>query len=247
MNKKEEIKRIEDFIYTKIQIFKMNGVVLGISGGVDSAVVATLCVEALGENKVHGFLLPYGLNKMEDAVLMVNKLHIKSETINIEPICKTIGITGDKKVDGNVMARVRMVCLYKYANEHNLIVVGTGNRSEIMMGYFTKYGDGGVDISPIAHLYKTEVWEIAKTLGVPDKIIKKIPSAELYDGQTDEGEMGVSYKNLDYILKRFDAFDIIKGDENLDKNIGKAIEIIVNATIKSTHKRLTPLMLRRRE
>jgi NAD+ synthase len=114
-----ETKKIENFILNRVSMAVLSGVkgaVLGISGGIDSALVATLCVRALGKQNVHGLLLPFGFDRMEDAVLMVGQLGIKNTTIDIEPICRSIGLTGNKTVDGNIKARARMICLYKYAN-----------------------------------------------------------------------------------------------------------------------------------
>lgn len=198
------VNNIVEFIEEVVHHAKADGVVIGISGGIDSALTGKLCTMALGKENVHGMFLPYEEYASEDAFLVRTYLDIPIACkITIKDLChevsKSTGISSDLTY-GNVKARMRMICLYAYANDNNVLVVGTSNKSEMMTGYFTKYGDGGVDFEPIGNLYKTEVWEMAKFLGLPQKIIDKTPSAELWDGQTDEGELGVSYKELDQIL-----------------------------------------------
>ncbi|MHC1587128.1 MAG: NAD(+) synthase, partial [Candidatus Syntropharchaeia archaeon] len=129
----------------------------------------------------------------------------------------------------NVKPRLRMTTLYYFANKMNYLVAGTGNKSELSIGYFTKYGDGGVDILPIGHLLKTEVRELAKKLGIPEKIIKKIPSAGLWEGQTDEGEIGMSYESLDRILSSINSI-----------KEGKEVERVKEMIKKAKHKRKPP-------
>ncbi|MFA6475473.1 MAG: NAD+ synthase [Patescibacteria group bacterium] len=181
--------------------------VIGLSGGVDSTVVAYLLTKAISTNKIYSFYLPSGSNTqqdLDDAKLVISKLKITNRVINIDPIIHEF-----QKIEpsisalslGNLKARVRMSVLYMQANELGGLVVGTGNRTEFELGYFTKYGDGGVDLAPLAHLYKTQVWELAKQLGVPEQIISKAPSAGLWSGQTDETELGMTYQMADSVLK----------------------------------------------
>jgi NAD+ synthase len=182
--------------------------IIGISGGIDSSVVATLCARAIGKENVIGILMPFGNQCTDDAKLLVDYLGIENREINIEEI---IGKFDYFKFDplclGNIKARVRMIILYSFANRLNGMVVGTSNKTENDIGYFTKYGDGGCDIEPIADIYKTEIFKLAEVLGIPKKIIEKEPSAELYDGQTDEREIGASYKEIDEVLKK----EIVEG------------------------------------
>lgn len=178
--------------------------IIGLSGGIDSSVVAYLCVEAIGKENVIGLHMPYKNQGTEDSVLIEKSLGIESVSINIGPIVDSFPIIvsdNDKLVKGNIMARIRMVLLYQYANAYNGMVMGTTNKAEAEIGYYTKYGDGAVDVEPIADLYKREVRELAVILGVPERIIKKAPSAGLWNGQTDEGEIGMTYDELDEILK----------------------------------------------
>ncbi|MCK4670468.1 MAG: NAD+ synthase [Nanoarchaeota archaeon] len=203
MEHEKIIKKIEDFIREKAG--GMNGVVLGISGGIDSTVVAWLAVRALGKDKMFGILMPYGTQDTRDAMKVVELLGIQHQVINIKPfadaIAKDAMFFDDKIALGNLMARIRMSLLYGAANTMKRLVIGTGNKSELEIGYFTKYGDGGVDFEPIGGLYKTEVWQIAEYLGVPTHLIVKEPSAGLYNGQTDEEEIGFNYHIIDKILK----------------------------------------------
>ncbi|MBW3014422.1 NAD+ synthase [Candidatus Woesearchaeota archaeon] len=203
MEHEKIIKKIEDFIREKVG--GMNGVVLGISGGIDSTVVAWLATRALGKDKVFGVLMPYGVQDTRDSMKVVELLGIQHQIVNIKPfvdaIAKDALFFDDKLALGNLMARIRMSLLYGAANSMKRLVIGTGNKSELEIGYFTKYGDGGVDFEPIGGLYKTEVWQIAEYLGIPTPLIVKEPSAGLYDGQTDEEEIGLSYHEIDKILK----------------------------------------------
>jgi len=192
--------------------------ILGLSGGIDSTLVAYLATEALGADKIHVLILPSSTNSKEDldyANLVVKNLNLESSVLNLEPILKAYQQTTDKlfisaKSLGNLKARIRMSLLYGKANELDGIVLGTGNKTELSVGYFTKYGDGGVDLLPIGDLYKTEVRELAKHVGVPQEIIDRAPTAGLWEGQTDEGELGITYEKLDKILMA------IEQKENLD-------------------------------
>jgi len=186
--------------------------VIGVSGGVDSAVVVGLCCKAIGPHNVIGLIMPYTDQgeSIGDAISVCDKYNVdKYDIVNItdsvssvlEDLTHVVTNEMDNIGKGNIRARVRMINLYAYSNVFNGMVIGTGNKSEIAVGYFTKYGDGGVDIEPIGDIYKTEVFEMAKILGVPEKIINKPPSAELWDNQTDEDEIGMTYYFLDEILK----------------------------------------------
>ena len=216
MELREEINACVDWIRDFVRNNSKNfGVVRGISGGIDSSVVAALCVRALGKENVHGLILPCESNGQdaEDAKLLGNLLGIEFRTVDLTPIFKEAEkafswecASYDAKAafrlrTGNVKARLRMIIQYDYAAYLGNLVVGTTNRSELRTGFYTKFGDGGVDFEPIADFYKTEVWEMAKLLDIPKKLIDKAPSAGLWSGQTDEGEMGVCYSDLDKMLK----------------------------------------------
>ncbi len=185
---------------------KGKNVVVGMSGGLDSSVVAKLCVMAIGNGRVLGLHMPDNITPVEDtedAENLAKELKIKFKTIKIDDIVNKIkdktGIKKDTAV-GNIKARVRMTILYGFANENDMLVAGTGNKSEILIGYFTKYGDGASDFSPIGDLYKTQVRILANNIEIPERILNKKPSANLIKGQYDEEDIGVDYGNLDRIL-----------------------------------------------
>ncbi|MBI4407010.1 MAG: NAD+ synthase [Candidatus Kerfeldbacteria bacterium] len=212
---------IISFLQTQLQ---GKTAVLGLSGGVDSAVVAYLLVEAIGADRVRGYYLPSSTNAATDAddvATIAAQLGIQYEAIPIDPIVAAYEIHLGHLSQialGNLKARVRMSLLYTKANAGGGVVVGTGNKTELMLGYFTKYGDGGVDLLPIAHLYKTEVWQLATELGVPEQIITKPPTAGLWSGQTDEAELGISYANADAILQAIESGKPLSGFPMADVN-----------------------------
>lgn len=182
--------------------------VVGISGGIDSVVVCALLVQAVGAENVHGILMPSVTTSPQDttdAQKFGSDMEIQLDTIPIEPILEQFTTASSDFLQplaaANVQARIRMTLLYGKANTVNGMVVGTGNKTELQVGYFTKYGDGGVDILPIGNLYKTEVWQLAKLLHIPEHFITKAPTAGLFPGQTDEADLGMSYQELDAILQ----------------------------------------------
>ncbi|QHN07559.1 NAD+ synthase [Methanothermobacter sp. THM-2] len=200
-------ERIEEFIKASVADSRTDGVVLGLSGGLDSSTVAYLAAGALGPDRVLGIIMPSATTPAEDlkhAELVAEENGIEYETVDIEPILESFsGICGHRASRlalANLKPRARMMVLYYHANSMNRLVAGTGNRTELLVGYFTKYGDGGVDILPIGGLYKKQVRMLAEELGVPSEIISKAPSAGLWPGQTDEEELGISYDVLDEIL-----------------------------------------------
>jgi len=199
---------IVEFIAEQVEAAGVDGAVLGLSGGVDSSTVAHLAVEALGAGNLHGLVMPSEVNDpetMSDAERVAEDLGIEYDVVEIEPIVETFldaypDAEGDRMAVGNVRVRARAVLNYLVANTENGLVLGTGNRTESLTGYFTKYGDGAVDCHPIANLYKQQVRQLARHLGVPEDIAARTPTAGMWVDQTDEGELGVEYDTIDSIL-----------------------------------------------
>jgi len=198
-------EKIANWINEKVKEAAAKGIVVGLSGGIDSSVVAVLSKKAVGNN-VLGVIMPCHSNPSdtEHAKTLAKKFGIKTQTVDLAPLYDMILKTfpsGSDIAKANLKPRLRMLTLYYFANSLGYLVTGTDNRTESFTGYFTKYGDGGVDILPISHLLKREVRKLAMELGVPQEIINKPPSAGLWDGQTDEKEMGITYDQLDTIIE----------------------------------------------
>jgi NAD+ synthase len=213
LNYEQIITNIQEWIRDYIDSANANGVVVGISGGIDSAVTTTLCVNALGKKKVIGLSLPCSSipEDLRDAESFAQDMGIQFLTMDLTEVYQEFLrvtsplIKSNQLSDANLKPRLRMMTNYFFGQSlGNYLVVGTSNRSELAIGYFTKYGDGGVDFEPIGNLYKYEVRELAKILKIPNNIILKPPSAGLWEGQTDENEIGMSYDALDEILYRID-------------------------------------------
>jgi NAD+ synthase len=207
-----EIGRITDMIREVLEESGADGLVVGVSGGVDSAVSLALCARAAGPSRVLGLLLPSAVTRredMEDARDLCRSLSVPSRTEEIEPVLRAFapqrGRQESPYVRGNLAARIRMTTLYRTANREHLLVCGTSNRSEYLLGYFTKYGDAAADLQPILHLYKEEVYRLAAALGIPDRIRNKVPSAGLWPGQSDEGEIGLTYAEIDAAFASLEA------------------------------------------
>ena len=199
---------IRRFITGKLLESGLSGYVVGLSGGVDSALAATLAVRAVGKEKVFGVMLPYRSSaeaSLADARLLSAHLEIESREIDITPMLDAyfaeVSATDRVRI-GNKAARERMSILFDFAQERQSLVLGTSNRTEYALGYTTWYGDSAASINPLAELYKTEVLQMARMLGVPEQIIDKAPTADLWPGQTDENELGVTYVTLDRLLMR---------------------------------------------
>ncbi|WP_073165782.1 NAD(+) synthase [Desulfofundulus australicus] len=213
------------------------GYVVGLSGGIDSAVTAVLCKQACPDD-VLGVIMPCYSNPQdaEDARLVAETFAIPFKEIVLdEPFTIMVRLlTGDEKhvqdrelSIANIKPRLRMITLYFYASRLKYLVAGTGNRSELTVGYFTKHGDGGVDLLPLGNLVKRQVYELAEHLGIPRRIIEKPPSAGLWSGQNDEAEMGISYRELDeFILTG-------KADQ-------RVMEVVKTLATKNAHKKQLP-------
>ncbi|MDI6644003.1 MAG: NAD+ synthase [Methanobacteriaceae archaeon] len=207
INESKASEDIIKFLKNKISKTKLDGFVLGLSGGIDSSTVAYLCAQSMPKDKILALILPSETTSSMDlnhAKIVAENLGIEYEIISIdeliEPFSTLCSHRSDKTAKANLKARIRMMILYYHANILNRLVVGTGNRTELLIGYFTKYGDGGVDILPIGDLYKTHVRQIASYIGIPQDIIEKSPTAGLWTGQTDEEELGMKYDLLDQLL-----------------------------------------------
>jgi len=203
--------QIVEWIAGRVSEARARGIVVGLSGGVDSALVAVLAQRAVGEN-VLGLLMPCHSQPVdgEYARLLADTFDIETITVDLGPVYDALVAAlppGSDLARANLKPRLRMATLYFIANTRNYLVAGTGNKSEIMVGYFTKWGDGGCDLLPLGGLFKTQVWGLAGELGIPEQIISRPPTAGLWPGQTDEGEMGITYAELDATLRAIERGD----------------------------------------
>lgn len=203
----QELDRIEKFIQSYCQQAGLDRLVIGLSGGIDSSVSAVIAARALGADKVTGLYLPYknsNPSSLADAQLLAQSFDLCAHVVDISPMVDSYfagtEIYASPLRKGNFMARMRMSVLYDYSSRERALVLGTSNRTELLVGYFTQHGDGACAFEPIGHLYKTEVRGLARILGVPQVIINKAPTADLWEGQTDEQELGITYPILDEIL-----------------------------------------------
>lgn len=229
---------LESWIREKFREAGAQRAALGISGGIDSALLAALLAKALGPENVTGVIMPCHSMPIDEeyATLLAGKIKIKTVKVDLSEVYDAAGAALEKggvKPDGlaaaNIKPRLRMTTLYAIAQQQGALVCGGGNKDEVTMGYFTKYGDSGVDLLPLADLLKGEVWAVAEYLGVPREIIDRPPTAALWEGQTDEAEMGLTYKELDAYIATGEASE-------------EAKEKIERANKRSAHKRLFPPM-----
>lgn len=223
MNYINEINNVSNWMKDYAKKAGIKGFVVGLSGGIDSAVIACLAVKAVGKDNVIGLSIPCNsrADMNSDAEQLAKNLGIRYMTIPIENsyTALTEGNNLAQLTKANIKARLRMVVLYMIANENNYLVSGTTNLTEAMIGYFTKYGDGGVDIEPIADYYKNEIYKMAELMPeIPQNIKTKAPSADLWEGQTDEEEMGITYAHLDTILLNLGTnSEKLLGEEKVNK------------------------------
>jgi len=251
----EQVQRVVRFLRDYHVRSGASKFILGISGGLDSGVAATLCARAVGGTRVLGVHMPedetLSRSSWDDADSVAKSHRIRLKKIDItdivESVTKTVSIKGahrDRQAIGNVKARVRSIILYYFANLENGIVVGTGDKSEIMLGYFTKYGDGACDILPLADFYKTTLRHLAKYLGLPKRVFSKPSSPELWPKQTAEAELGLSYDKLDPILW---GLERMMSDDDISEETGQPLELVRSVRgrcLGSEHKRRAPLVLK---
>ncbi len=247
-----EVKeRISRFIREYVEKTRATGVVLGLSGGIDSNTIAVLSSLAIGRDKVIGLLLPeqetYSQKDIDDAMLVAEKFGIKTQVCDITSVLdnfyKSMPIfdINDRLCKGNIKARTRMIFLYYYANKLNRLVCGSSDKSETMMGYFTKWGDAAADISPIMDLYKTQVRQLAEYIGVPKELAIKPSTPSLWPNQLAETELEIKYETLDLILYGLERFMETKDIAEQLKLNEAIVKKVKNRWLSTEHKRRMPL------
>lgn len=239
-------KKIVSALKDELKSSEREGYVFGLSGGLDSAVVASLLSQAASET-TFALVMPSAnitpKQDVNDATELAKRLNMKFGVIDVTDIHSNFlrGLPPNRLAIGNLIARIRMSMLYYYANQRNCLVAGTSDRSELLIGYFTKYGDGGADILPISSLYKTQVRALGKFLGLPDNMLSKKSAPMLWEKHTAESEIGMSYEELDPIL--YCMFDLKLSVRNTAKKLQvplEKVEDIKQRNIKSVHKRSPP-------
>lgn len=238
LNCKKVSHKITRFISEQVKLRKKNGIVLGLSGGLDSSVCLVLAAKAIKKDKIMALIMPErGVTPKMDtdnARYLANELKVNYNEINFESAKTNLlnHLPKNKLSAGNISARLRMTLLYHYAGINDLLVLGTSDKSELMIGYFTKFGDGGADLLPIGGLYKSQVKLLGKELGLPNRIIDQPSSPRLWKGHLAEKQLGLSYSEVDIILQYY-----------LNNNLGscnqskKKIKLVVDMIRKSQHKR----------
>jgi NAD+ synthase len=239
---------LKAFLVNEIRKFGFNSIVLGLSGGIDSAVVCELAVRALGADNVLALMMPYASSSpdsLEHAELMIRKLGIRAEEVPITPVVDAFFSTvpSDQLLRrGNIMARTRMVFLYDVSARDGRLVAGTSNKTELLLGYGTMFGDMASAVNPIGDLYKTQIRGLARHLGIPEELIVKAPSADLWEGQSDEEDLGFSYEAVDLLLfmmleKRMDKQAIL--NEGISDPFYDRVRKMV---VRNQYKRMMPVI-----
>jgi NAD+ synthase len=234
----EIVHQITKFISEQVKSRKKNGVVIGLSGGLDSSVCLVLASKALGKNRIFGLIMPErGQTPQKDidnAYDLAHKLRINYKEIHFERAKKILlaNLPNDRLSAGNLSARLRMSLLYHYAGKSNLLVLGTSDKSELMIGYFTKFGDGGADILPLGGLYKSQVKLLGKKLGLNEQIINQPSSPRFWKGHVAEKELGLTYHEIDTILQHYLDKDLESCDLSKKKK-----KLVTDMVRKSRHKR----------
>jgi NAD+ synthase len=237
---------IAEWLRENLALSGAEGFVFGLSGGVDSAVTGALAVEAVGPESVLAAILPCHSAPIDARLgqAVADAFSMPTVTVNLDgaysDLIDHLPPTYNRLASANIKPRLRMIALYYLAQSNRYLVLGSGNRTEWMVGYFTKYGDGGADLLPLGDLYKTEVWELARDLGVPPEVVDRAPSAGLWPGQTDEEELGITYRKLDQVLHAI-ATDDTEGVDPV------ALEKVKRMIARSAHKRALPPMFERHQ
>ena len=248
LNLKEVHNELVEFLRENFKKAGFSKAVLGLSGGIDSALVAYLLRDALGKENVLAIMMPYkssNPDSLNHAKLVVEDLGINSKTIEITDMIDAY-FKNEKEATslrmGNKMARERMSILFDYSSKENALVVGTSNKTEIYLGYSTQFGDSACALNPIGDLYKTNIWDLSRYLKIPNELIEKKPSADLWEGQTDEQEMGLTYKEADQVLYRM-LEENKTTEEVLAEGFNKdLVDNIVRRINRSEYKRRMPLI-----
>ena len=248
LNLKEVHSELVEFLRESFKKAGFSKAVLGLSGGIDSALVAYLLRDALGKENVLAIMMPYkssNPDSLNHAKLVVEDLGINSKTIEITDMIDAY-FKNEKEATslrmGNKMARERMSILFDYSSKENALVVGTSNKTEIYLGYSTQFGDSACALNPIGDLYKTNIWDLSRYLKIPNELIEKKPSADLWEGQTDEQEMGLTYKEADQVMYRL-LEENKTVEEVLSEGFNKdLVDNIVRRMNRSEYKRRMPLI-----
>lgn len=248
LNLKEVHNELVEFLRESFKKAGFSKAVLGLSGGIDSALVAYLLRDALGKENVLAIMMPYkssNPDSLNHAKLVIEDLGINSKTIEITDMIDAY-FKNEKEATslrmGNKMARERMSILFDYSSKENALVIGTSNKTEIYLGYSTQFGDSACALNPIGDLYKTNIWDLSRYLKIPNELIEKKPSADLWEGQTDEQEMGLTYKEADQVLYRT-LEENKKVEEVLAEGFNKdLVDNILRRMNRSEYKRRMPLI-----
>ena len=248
LNLKEVHNELVEFLRESFKKAGFSKAVLGLSGGIDSALVAYLLRDALGKENVLAIMMPYkssNPDSLNHAKLVIEDLGINFKTIEITDMIDAY-FKNEKEATslrmGNKMARERMSILFDYSSKENALVIGTSNKTEIYLGYSTQFGDSACALNPIGDLYKTNIWDLSRYLKIPNELIEKKPSADLWEGQTDEQEMGLTYKEADQVLYRM-LEENKKVEEVLAEGFNKdLVDNILRRMNRSEYKRRMPLI-----